>query len=273
MSTTEITGHYIEVQGTRTHFEEMGEGTPVVLIHTLHGCSLQWHQAMPLLAAKGYRAIALDLPGNSRSYPPNGTPINNPHDMAEFVFSFIEAVVPGQKPIVSGTSIGGNITIDLALHHGSDLLAAVAMEGAVYTPTVGPLHGLEATSSMPSWQDWVERCVLESLGPNVTDDQREDLRWQHRFTSHRVSIPQAACWTDQDLRDKAGPVDCPLLVLAGEYDFYVPTELHELTAKLIPNCETRTLPGIGHYPHFEDPELTVSLLDEFVKRTAALPTA
>lgn len=273
MSTTAITGHYIDVNGTRTHYEEMGEGTPVVLIHTLHGCSLQWHQAFPILAEKGYRAIALDLPGNSRTYPPNLTPINHPHDMAEFVFQFIQTLLPGERPIVAGTSIGGNITIDLVLNHGSDFLAAVAMEGGVYTPTVGPLHGLEAHSSLPSWQDWVERCILESLGPNVSEAQREDLRWQHRFTSHRASINEAACWTDQDVRGQAGPVDCPLLVLAGEYDFYLPKELLELTAHLIPNCETRMLPGIGHYPHFEDPELVVTLLDDFVKREAALPNA
>ncbi len=187
--------------------------------------------------------------------------------MAEFVFEFIRT---GQKPVVAGTSIGGNITIDLTLNHGSEFLAAIAMEGAVYTPTVGPLHGLEATSSLPSCQDWVERCVLEALGPNVTDAQREDLRWQHRFTSHRVSINQAACWTDQDLREQAGPVDCPLLVLAGEYDFYLPAELLELTAKLIPGCETRMLAGIGHYPHFEDAELTVKIIDDFVAGNAKL---
>ncbi|MDN5939578.1 MAG: alpha/beta hydrolase, partial [Salinisphaera sp.] len=77
-----------------------------------------------------------------------------------------------------------------------------------------------------------------------------------------------ACWTDQDLRHIAGPVDCPLLVIAGEYDFYLPQELLDLTAELIPNCETRRLPGIGHYPHFEDPGLTVDLIDEFGRRSA-----
>lgn len=260
-----VTGHYIDVDGTRTHYEELGSGTPIVLIHTLMGCSLQWHQAMPLLAERGYRAIAIDLPGNSRTYPPNLEPINSPHDMAEFVFRFIKTLLPNERPVVSGCSIGGNVSIDLALNHGEELLTTVALEGAVYTPTVGPLHGLEAHSSLPSWQDWAERAILESLGPNVTPDQIEDLRWQHRFISHRAAINQAACWTDQDLRDQAKSVECPLLVTAGEYDFYMPEELLELTAKLIPNCETRYLSGIGHYPHFEAPDDTVEMIDEFVK--------
>lgn len=265
MSNNEITGHYIDVDGTRTHYEELGEGTPIVLIHTLHGCSLQWHQVLPLLAARGYRAIALDLPGNSRTFPPDlANPINSPREMSEFVFRFIQTLLPGEKPVVSGTSIGGNITIDLALHHGSEFLAAIAMEGGVYTPTVGPLHGLEAHATLPSWQDWVERCVLESLGPTVSEERIEEFRWQHRFTSHRASIGEAAVWTDQDLRSVAGPVDCPLLVLAGEYDFYMPRELLELTGKLIPNCETRYLENIGHYPHYEDPEMVVGMIDEFV---------
>lgn len=266
MNSEDIIGRYVKVNGTRIHYDELGEGIPLVLVHTLHGCSLQWKEALPLLAERGFKAVAPDLPGNSRSYPPPDGPIGSPHEMAEFIHAFGKTVFGDEKFVVSGTSIGGNITVDLTLHHSEDLIAAVAMEGAVYTPSVGPLHGLEMPSWFPGWQDWAERCILESLGPSVTKEQVEDLRWQHRFVSHQVSIPQAACWTDQDVRKSAGPVECPLLVVAGEYDFYMPVQLLQLTERLIPGCETRYLDGIGHYPHFEDPAQTADLISDFVKK-------
>ncbi|AHK29060.1 alpha/beta fold hydrolase [Rhodococcus opacus] len=39
------------------------------------------------------------------------------------------------------------------------------------------------------------------------------------------------------------------------------------------NCETRSLDNIGHYPHYEDPERTVGIIDDFVKAKADLANA
>tara|TARA_R100000935_G_scaffold58762_1_gene97642 strand:+ start:10629 stop:11459 length:831 start_codon:yes stop_codon:yes gene_type:complete len=265
-STEDIIGRYVRVDGTRVHYDELGEGTPLVLIHTLYACSLEWTRIMPLLAASGFHCVALDLPGNSRSYPPNWKPLSDPREYGDFIARFIQTLFGDQKVVIAGTSIGGNLAIDLTLRHSSLVAAAIAMEGGVWTPTVMPLAPFANPASLPSWPEWLERCALESLNPNVDPEVREELKWQHRFTGHRSGLLQANCWTNQDLRDVAGPVSCPLLVINGEYDFYLPQALMELTKELIPNCETRTLPDIGHYPMCEDPELITTIIEEFVRR-------
>lgn len=265
MNTEDIVGRYVDIDGTRTHYDELGEGIPIILIHTLHSCSLEYRHIIPLLAARGFHAIALDLPGNSRSYPPNWIPIDTAHGMAEFIWNFTTKVCKGKKPVIAGCSIGGNITIDLVAHHSPDILAAIAMEGGVYTPTVAPLDEFLLPSMLPSWQDWLERCAVESLNRNASPDLTKELIWQHRFTSHHNGIPQTRCWTHHDLRGKVGTIECPLLVLAGEEDFYFPKELLEFTKNEIPQCTTRVLEGIGHYPMLEAPDLLADIINTFVK--------
>lgn len=265
ITTEDIVGRYLRVGGTRVHYDELGSGIPLVLIHTLYACSLEWTRIMPLLAEEGFHCLALDLPGNSRSYPPNWTPLQSSREYGDFIAEFITTLFGDQKVLVAGTSIGGNITMDLALRHSDKLIGAVAMEGGIFTPTAPILDILVHPAAFPSGQDLVERAVTDSLAPNTDPEVIEELRWQHRFTGHFAGLPQTLVWGTHDLRAYAGPVGCPLLVLHGEYDFYIPDAVAALTQELIPNCEVRLLPGIGHYPMVEDPEETTQIISEFVR--------
>ena len=60
MSTPEaIIGHYIDVKGTRTFYDEIGEGKPLVCVHTAGASSLEYHLALPLYASQGFHVFAL----------------------------------------------------------------------------------------------------------------------------------------------------------------------------------------------------------------------
>jgi len=61
-------------------------------------------------------------------------------------------------------------------------------------------------------------------------------------------------------------VACPMLVIRGEDDFWVPRELVDETGRLLRNSEVLHLKDIGHYPMFEDPELICGLITRFCKR-------
>ncbi|HEU4361964.1 MAG TPA: alpha/beta hydrolase [Mycobacterium sp.] len=264
MTTTEdIIGRYTRVNGTRVHYDELGEGIPLVLIHTLYACSLEWTTIMPMLADRGFHCIAIDLPGNARSYPPNWTPLASSSEFGDFIADFITTGFGEQKVLVAGTSIGGNITIDLALRHSDKLLGAIAMEGAIFTPTAPVLDALVHPAAFPSGHDLIERAVTDSLAPGTDPEIIAELVWQHRFTGHAAGMPQILAWAKHDLRSFAGPVACPLLVLHGEYDFYLPQPVMDLTKELIPNCEVRRLAGIGHYPMIEDPQGITQIIAEF----------
>ena len=48
----DIRGHYVKVKGTRTFYDELGEGQPIVCIHTAGASSLEY-QYLSAVAERG----------------------------------------------------------------------------------------------------------------------------------------------------------------------------------------------------------------------------
>ncbi len=264
MNTHEITGHYIQVTGTETFYDETGEGTPIVCIHTAGANSLEYRYLLPLLAARGYRAIAPDLPGRGRTYPRDGKPTRSIHGHAEFVHDFVNALEL-DAPIILGCSIGGDVVLDYLAHHHDEASAGIAMEGAARTPTFPLPAEFMQPASCPGWQDIMERVSGASLNRDCPTDKIEELRWMHR-NAQVSAVGDLEGWATHDVRGQLGDVSCPVLVVKGAEDFWLPEELvHETVAEL-PNGEALILEGIGHYPMFEDPERIADLVVDFLNR-------
>ncbi len=69
-----ITKGYANGPFGQLHYEEAGDGVPMILLHQMVQSTVQYRPALPLLAEKGVRAIAVDLPGYGMSDTPNHAP-------------------------------------------------------------------------------------------------------------------------------------------------------------------------------------------------------
>lgn len=271
MATAEdIRGHYVRVDGTRTFYDELGDGgVPLVCVHTAGASSLEYQYILPLYAEMGFHAYALDLPGHSRSYPVAWRQHRSIHEHAEFVHVFIRTLGLAQ-PVLTGCSIGGDITLDYAAHHWRDLAAGIPMEGLARSPTFPTPSELVHPAWAPGWQDMMERAATESLGRGCSAELREELRWQHR-NAQVAAVGDLEGWSRHDVRSLLGAVQCPVLVIRGEDDFWVPRALVEETVALLPRGEAVHLDGIGHYPMFEAPRRIADLTADFCRRHGVLP--
>jgi pimeloyl-ACP methyl ester carboxylesterase len=269
MTTSEdIRGHYVKVDGTRTFYDEIGEGWPLVCVHTAGASSLEYQYILPMFADAGFHAYALDLPGHSRSYPVKWQRHRSIHAHAEFVHAFVRTLGL-HKPVILGCSIGGDITLDYAAHHWREMAAGVPMEGCARTPTFPLPSALVHPSWAPGWQDMMERAAIESLNRQCPPDRIEELRWQHR-NAQVSAVGDLEAWAQHDVRAKLKQVACPMLVIRGEDDFWVPKELVEETGALLRVSEVLHLKRIGHYPMFEDPALICGLVTKFCRRHGVL---
>ena len=273
MATSEdIRGHYVKVKGTRTFYDEIGDGgVPLVCIHTAGASSLEYQYILPLYAEQGFHAYALDLPGHSRSYPVRWEPHRKIHDHAEFVHAFIGALGL-QRPVLTGCSIGGDITFDFAVHHWREIAAGIPMEGLGRSPTFPKPSHLFHPSWGPGWQDMMERAALESLGRNTSEPLREELRWQHR-NAQLSAVGDLEGWAQHDVFARLREVQCPMLVIRGDDDFWVPRELADESAAALPKGEVRHLPDVGHYPMFEAPALIAGITGDFCRKHGVLTAA
>jgi pimeloyl-ACP methyl ester carboxylesterase len=272
MSTTtdEIIGRYTEVRGTRTYYETCGSGPPFICVHSAGTSGLLFRHTLPAMAAHGFQAVAVDLPGHGKSFPIDWSPINDLHDFAEWVMEF--AKVEGlDRPVISGCSIGGDIAIDIAAYHSADVSACIAFEGAAYTPTfVGA--GTFMDPHTISWQSIGDSMAPTVIRPDATADQLKEIAWLHNSTSQKMYASDLVGWEHQDARDKLGDVKAPLMVGLGTGDYFLPEKIVTDTTDAVDHAELVRFENLGHYPMWENPDLVNDAMVAFLRENDVLPS-
>lgn len=73
--------HWVEVDGSRIHYTDRGEGPPILLIHGSGSEQGALSDISEQLASRGFRSIALDLPGSGLSVSGQATEFNNKNNV------------------------------------------------------------------------------------------------------------------------------------------------------------------------------------------------
>jgi pimeloyl-ACP methyl ester carboxylesterase len=262
----EISGRYATVQGHRLYMDTGGkpDGPPMLLIHTAGQQSLQWRFVIPYFAEKGFYALAPDLPGHGKSLLDRFTPLTSIHAFAEVLWDLLQ-LLRLDHPVVVGCSIGGDIALDLAVHHGSEIPAVVACQAAAFTPTF-PQKAIEMgleDSGVPSYSDQGSLSGLSACGSKAEKERVAEIVWTRRFGDPKIYYSDLVGWIHHDLRPHLSKVQCPVLCVWGDEDYFVPRPLVEETVAGIPKARLEILNGIGHYPHLETREFN-PLVERFL---------
>lgn len=263
----QIRGSYAVVDGTRVYYDHLGEGTPLICLHTAGSCSLQYHELMPMLAAAGFRVIVPDLPGHGKSLPVDWQPFRKMRDYSEFVWNFIEQLCGSEKPVVLGCSIGGAMATDLAAYHSEALLAVIAMAGGAKVPALDVAER-EQPHASPGWFSYIEVGSVASCHAPMRPGKDIEIQWLHKFAPQEIGNGDLQCWGNHDVVDKMSDVSCPYLNVRGEDDFFVDDQTVTETMKNIPAGlgEAVLMSEVGHYPHFERPDKVAALVLDFLAR-------
>jgi pimeloyl-ACP methyl ester carboxylesterase len=119
--------------GERVFVAECGpaDGLPVLLCHGWGACVYGWAGTLPVLAAAGYRAIAVDLRGHGRSDERDPATGYTTVAMTAQLAAIVETLGIA-RPVLAGHSMSGRITLQYALDHpgrvrGLALLAPIGV--------------------------------------------------------------------------------------------------------------------------------------------------
>ncbi len=103
--------------GHRIVYEVHGEGDrTLVLIHGLLMNRRMYDRLAPEMAARGNRVVVVDLLGHGESDKPADMRNYSMSAFANQVAALIEHLELS-APVVGGTSLGANVTLELAVHH------------------------------------------------------------------------------------------------------------------------------------------------------------
>ncbi len=253
---------HVEADGERVACLALGSGPPLVLVHGLRGESVVMLPLAARLAERGWRVIAVDLPGHGYSPEPRA-----PMDVgraARIVRGVIDALGLARPPVV-GHSMGGWITAWLALESPREVgpVVLVASAGLPFEP--------------PSWNE---------LLPRTTEEARRGLRLL--FADPPPRVPGAILWfaahrrlaTSLDLLRSAlsghylldgllPGMAVPALVVAGEEDRIVPLATARAMAARLPGGRLDVVRGTGHMLVIEAPGRVAEAIDRFLRETAS----
>jgi pimeloyl-ACP methyl ester carboxylesterase len=104
-------------RGHRVAYEVHGEGERVlVLAHGLLMNRRMYDALAPEMASRGFRVVLVDLLGHGESDKPDDMRVYSMNSFAKQLAALIEHLEL-EAPVVGGTSLGANVSLELAVHH------------------------------------------------------------------------------------------------------------------------------------------------------------
>ncbi|HWV26183.1 MAG TPA: alpha/beta hydrolase [Aeromicrobium sp.] len=253
-------------------YTRRGAGEPLVLIHGIGHRREAWNPIVDTLATR-YDVFAIDLSGFGQSpgYAP-GTPYSMDIACENLAANFAAWGI--ERPHVVGNSLGGAIALELGARGLARSVTALSpagfFRGLDRLVAFGVLVGLKATSFLP------EVMVKPLLRPKRVRRLLGRTLYEH---GDRISFDDFLGDT-RALRNGSGffgvlkagvryafrsPIYVPTTVAWGTRDKILLYGQAGLAAERLPEANHVALPGCGHVPMVDDPELVIRVID----RTAA----
>jgi pimeloyl-ACP methyl ester carboxylesterase len=259
--------------GIKIHYQQVGEGPDLVMVHGLTGNQAVWHLKIAPILWDHFRILTYDLRGHGYSdMPPTGYSAG---DMAADLEQLLDALDIEQADVV-GHSFGADIALYLACSRPERVRNVVAIEAAIPA-----LIQLRSREDWEGWDYWVE--VLRQSGFHVPPERRCDVDYLLRAS---LEVPKK--WGPlQGLPRNPGPflrlldtttvaedyevvgeltleniarIQTPVVLIYGEASAFLGTcrylqdHLPKARSILLPRSET------GHFGPLEQPEIVAEQL-------------
>ena len=255
------------VNGIELHYEERGEGAPLLLIAGIPAVATDWAPLAERLSG-ARRVLANDNRGSGAS-----TVTGGPYTTTQLAADAVALLdyVGIERTDVFGMSLGGMIAQELALGWPDRVERLVlgcthaGVRHAVPQPReTGRAFGMET-------DDWGTR--MKALAP-FAFAPGADPAMLERFIAKKsgdLQDPegyraQIAAVLAHDSHDRLPEVESPTLILTGDRDQVIPAQSSRVLHERIPGSRLEVIAGTGHLFFLERPEETQRLLIGFLGR-------
>lgn len=238
---------FISNGGVKIHWEERGQGTPILLIMGHRYSAAMWY---PVFEAFGdrYRLISFDNQGTGQSGARGRTSVA---EMTEDALKVLDAAGV-ETAHVYGVSMGGGIALEFGARHPERVRSLILGCTMAKTPDIPPrpkwLISLLYRLS-PLLKGLASTKFKSGYGDNAPDEaiaRDQALLAKDAFSMTGV-IAQSHAIIDYSITpEQVAAVTLPTLVLHGDQDQTVPYEGGKTLAWMLPNARLVTLEGVGH---------------------------
>ena len=285
----------VDLGAVRLHLVEAGSGPLVVLLHGFPEFWYSWRRQIPALADAGFRVVAPDMRGYNLSDKPRGLEAYTGEVLAGDVRALIEALGEDHAHVV-GHDWGGQVAWETAMRH-PEWVERLAILNVPHPARM--IEGLRTLSQLRrSWYIF----FFQLPGVPEAAFRRDDFAWPRKILSKDPVSPEAfgeeeierfvEAWSRPGavgatidyyraaFRNPAalkaflgrgdglpglGVVQAPTLVIWGERDTALGSELAEPDRRWVPNLVgVERLPDASHWVQNDAPERVNDLLRRFL---------
>ena len=282
---------HVAANGARFHVVEAGPpaGPLVLLLHGFPEFWWTWRDVLPPLADAGYRVVAMDLRGYGGSdKTPDGY---DPLTLAQDVSGVVKAI-GGRSAVLVGHGWGGYVAWATAVLHAREVSALCVVSAPHPTAMIAAMRpGGVATRHVLAMQvPWrPERRLADPASGYLRDHLRT---WsapgsafpdEHAVATYQRAIalwPASHCaleyhrWLFRSRARADGrrfrrlmrpPVSQPVLTVTGADDPALPPAgVRGSRGHVVGELTEHVMPGVGHFPHEEDPASFTPLLRDWL---------
>ena len=282
-----VAHHYADLGEVRLHYVEMGEGPLVVLLHGFPEFWYSWRFQIPSLAEAGFRVVAPDMRGYNLSDKPQGVNNYRAELLGRDVARLIRACGAERAKVV-GHDWGGVVAWMVAMHYPEQVeklaILNVPHPGR-FLQGLWTLHQLRKSWYMFFFQiPWLPEQVVRAgnfawLRYNFRNDpvrpgafNPQDIERYVEALSRPGALTAAMNYyralfrqPPAQVRRQLRKVEIPVLVIWGERDRYLGTELAQPDRTWVPDVRVERLVDASHWVQVDQPEKVNALLLDFLR--------
>ena len=247
-------------------FREVGEGTPIVILHGLFGSSDNWLSIAKVLAEK-HKVYSLDQRNHGQSPPSD---LWNYDVMVEDLREFL---IQHQidTPVIIGHSMGGKVAMQFAISYPEMLAKLIVVDIA---PKYYPVHHDTILEGLNS----IDLNALQSR--NEADQQLSryvpEIGTRQFLLKNLARTPEGFQWKinlpviEQNIEgigvglNAKEYFDKPTEFIRGANSNYIKDEDEFEIKSIFPNSILVTIANAGHWVHAEQPEVFLEKLKAFI---------
>jgi non-heme chloroperoxidase len=245
--------------GTSIYYKDWGSGQPVVFSHGWPLNADAWDEAMALVAANGYRAVAHDRRGHGRS---GQRWIGDDMDRyADDLAGLIEQLDLRRAVLVGHSTGGGEVTRYMG-RHGTQRVAKAVLVGAIpplmlrtrENPRGLPLETFDAMreSMARDRAGFFAELSRSFYGANragsaVSSGALDAFLLPAMAASYKSAYDCIRAFSETDFTEDLKRIDVPTLIIHGDADQIVPFQSSaERSAQLVRGAELKVYAGAPH---------------------------
>ncbi|WP_025731519.1 alpha/beta fold hydrolase, partial [Heyndrickxia ginsengihumi] len=249
----------IKVNNNNIHYIKSGNQESNKTILFIHGSAMTgilMERVYNLLPE--FNNISLDLPGHNKS---EGELLSTPELLADFITDFIkEMKLKGEITddlTVAGYSLGGCITLELALRRVSDVKRIVVLNSCDFANS-------ELAKIVPDFYEDYDPSNVFSIvfGSKSTPKETSTYFAEHRSSS-LASYTDLKAATSYVLKD-FNKIYIPTMFIACGQDKLAPIENIKKLHSMIQNSSLSIIPFYGHLGILETPETYAQNIKDFI---------